>query len=160
MEILNRREQIKAAAIPPEIANPTTLVTTSDKATKNKARIVKIGDGINVSNGVISVAGGVGNNIFVIPTPEAEQKTREMTSDELSALIVAINEFISGTKSLIFKYIDGNGVLWAISNFEVADYDVTVPAEPEGNIYLWFYDGSAFNALSINLSTGLFIYSE
>lgn len=55
MEILNRREQIKAAAVPPEIANPSTLVTTSDKATKSKAGIVKIGNGINVSNGVISV---------------------------------------------------------------------------------------------------------
>lgn len=160
MEILNRREQIKAAAIPPEIANPSLLVTTSDKATKSKAGIVKIGDGINVANGVISVPAGGGSNIFVIPTPEVEQETREMTSDELTALIVAINEFISGTKSLIFKYIDGNGALWSISNFEITDYDVTVPAEPDGSVFLWFYDGNAFNALSISISNGLFIYSE
>lgn len=86
MEILNRREQIKAAAIPPEIANPSTLVTTSDKATKSKAGIVKIGDGINVSNGVISVSNS-GGVIFTIPSSLEQLKVAdyEMTADDITA---------------------------------------------------------------------------
>lgn len=36
------------------------FVSTSDKATKSKFGIVKIGEGINVASGVISVAGGGG----------------------------------------------------------------------------------------------------
>ena len=154
MEILNRREQIGAKKLPPVIGDDV------EKASKSKFGVVKIGDGINVSNGVISVPNNGGSNIFVIPTPEAEQETREMTSEELATLIAAINEFVSGTKSLIFKYIDGNGALWAVSNFEITDYDITVPAEPEGSVFLWFYDGNAYNALSISISNGLFIYSE
>lgn len=54
MEILNRREQIGAKKLPPVIGDDV------EKASKSKFGVVKIGDGINVSNGVISVpAGGV-----------------------------------------------------------------------------------------------------
>lgn len=54
MEILNRREQIGAKKLPPVIGDDV------EKATKSKFGVVKIGDGINVSSGVISVpAGGV-----------------------------------------------------------------------------------------------------
>ena len=54
MEILNRREQIGAKKFPPVIGDDV------EKATKSKFGVVKIGDGINVSSGVISVpAGGV-----------------------------------------------------------------------------------------------------
>lgn len=94
MEILNRREQIKAAAIPPEIANPSTLVTTSDKATKSKAGIVKIGDGINVSNGVISVSGGGGGSTVIDCSGET------LSSADLTAMKTAL---ANGTP-LVFKY--------------------------------------------------------
>lgn len=154
MEILNRREQIGAKKLPPVIGEDV------EKAGKSKYGVVKIGDGINVNNGVISVSAGGGTNIYVIPTPEEEQETREMTSEELTSLITAINEFIAGTKPLVFKYTDANGVLWAISDFNISDYDVTVPAEPDGNVNIWFYDGNDFNTLSISISNGLFIYSE
>lgn len=54
MEILNRREQIGAKKLPPVIGDDV------EKAGKSKYGVVKIGDGINVSSGVISVpAGGV-----------------------------------------------------------------------------------------------------
>ena len=54
MEILNRREQVAAKKLPPVIGDDV------EKASKSKFGVVKIGDGINVSSGVISVpAGGV-----------------------------------------------------------------------------------------------------
>lgn len=54
MEILNRREQIGAKKLPPVIGDDV------EKASKSKFGVVKIGDGINVSSGVISVpAGGI-----------------------------------------------------------------------------------------------------
>lgn len=49
MEILNRREQIGAKKLPPVIGDDV------EKATKSKFGVVKIGEGINVSSGVISV---------------------------------------------------------------------------------------------------------
>lgn len=55
MEILNRREQIGAKKLPPVIGDDV------EKASKSKFGVVKIGDGINVSNGVISVAGSGGS---------------------------------------------------------------------------------------------------
>jgi hypothetical protein len=96
MEILNRREQIKAAAIPPEIANPTTLVTTSDKATKSKAGIVKIGDGIDVSNGVISVPQNSGGTETLYSQPETPdvigtEITLSAAVSSYKALIVIID---------------------------------------------------------------------
>lgn len=54
-EILNRREQIIANKLPPEIPDPDTLVTKTDYATASKAGVVKIGNNINVSSGKISV---------------------------------------------------------------------------------------------------------
>lgn len=54
-EILNRREQIKAAAIPPEIADASTLVTKTDYATASNAGVVKVGNNISVASGKISV---------------------------------------------------------------------------------------------------------
>ena len=54
-EILNRREQIKTAAIPPEIADASTLVTKTDYATASKAGVVKVGNNISVASGKISV---------------------------------------------------------------------------------------------------------
>lgn len=54
-EILNRREQIIANKLPPEIPDPDTLVSKTDYATASKAGVVKIGNNINVSSGKISV---------------------------------------------------------------------------------------------------------
>lgn len=54
-EILNRREQIIANKLPPEIPDPDTLVSKTDYATASKAGVVKIGSNINVSSGKISV---------------------------------------------------------------------------------------------------------
>lgn len=92
MEILNRREQIKAAAIPPEIANPSTLVTTSDKASKSKAGIVKIGDGIDVSNGVISVTQSSGGLELLYTQPE---------SADLIGTEITLSDAVSNYKALV-----------------------------------------------------------
>ena len=54
-EILNRREQIVANKLPPEIPDVDTLVTKTDYATASKAGVVKIGNNISVSSGKISV---------------------------------------------------------------------------------------------------------
>lgn len=54
-EILNRREQIIANKLPPEIPDVDTLVTKTDYATASKAGVVKIGSNINVSSGKISI---------------------------------------------------------------------------------------------------------
>lgn len=54
-EILNRREQIVANKLPPEIPDPDTLVSKTDYATASKAGVVKIGSNISVSSGKISV---------------------------------------------------------------------------------------------------------
>lgn len=54
-EILNRREQIIANKLPPEIPDVDTLVTKTDYATASKAGVVKIGNNISVSSGKISV---------------------------------------------------------------------------------------------------------
>lgn len=54
MVILNRREQIGAKKLPPVIGDDV------EKASADKFGVVKIGSGINVAEGVISVpAGGV-----------------------------------------------------------------------------------------------------
>lgn len=55
MEILNRREQIGANSIPPEIVDASVVVKKTDYATASKAGVVKIGNNIVVSSGKISV---------------------------------------------------------------------------------------------------------
>lgn len=97
MEILNRREQLKATSIPPEIVNPSTLVTTSDKATKSKAGIVKIGDGINVSNGVISVANS-GGAVIELPDFSLYETGTEITE----ATVTAINTALANNTPIMF----------------------------------------------------------
>ena len=53
--IINRREEIHAASLPPEIADASTLVKKTDYATASKAGVVKVGTNIDVSSGKISV---------------------------------------------------------------------------------------------------------
>lgn len=51
MIILNRREKLRAAALPPEILDGDTLVKKTDKASASKLGLVKIGDNVNISSG-------------------------------------------------------------------------------------------------------------
>ena len=55
MEILNRREQVAAASLPPEIVDASVVVKKTDYATASKAGVVKVGNNIDVSSGKISV---------------------------------------------------------------------------------------------------------
>lgn len=83
MEILNRREQIGAKKLPPVIGEDV------EKAGKSKYGVVKIGDGINVNNGVISVpaSGGV-----VIDLGNYENSTYPtMSAETLAAVIEALS---------------------------------------------------------------------
>lgn len=64
MEILNRREQIGAKKLPPVIGDDV------EKASKSKFGVVKVGDGINVSNGVISVPQNAGGLELLYTQPE------------------------------------------------------------------------------------------
>lgn len=74
MEILNRRENLFTAAVPPEIVDASAVVKKTDYATASKAGVVKIGNNIDVSSGKISVPAAsdttagvvkVGNNLSV-----------------------------------------------------------------------------------------------
>lgn len=57
--ILNRREKLRASALPPEIPDGSTLVKKTDKASASKLGLVKIGDNVNISSaGAISVPVG------------------------------------------------------------------------------------------------------
>lgn len=73
-EILNRREQIIANKLPPEIPDADSLVSKTDYATASKAGVVKVGNNINVSSGKISVPAAsdetagvvkIGNNLSI-----------------------------------------------------------------------------------------------
>lgn len=73
-EILNRREQIMANKLPPEIPDTDDLVSKTDYATASKAGVVKIGNNVNVSSGKISVPAAsdetagvvkIGNNLSI-----------------------------------------------------------------------------------------------
>lgn len=58
-QVVNRRENLLANAIPPEIADVSTLVRKTDKASASKLGLVKIGDNVNISSaGAISVPVG------------------------------------------------------------------------------------------------------
>lgn len=72
MEILNRREQIGAKKLPPVIGDDV------EKAGKSKYGVVKVGDGINVSNGVISVPASVPFTVDTLYSG-ANQATTEYT---------------------------------------------------------------------------------
>lgn len=59
MIILNRREKLRASALPPEIPDGATLVKKTDKASATKLGLVKIGDNVDISSsGAISVPVG------------------------------------------------------------------------------------------------------
>lgn len=59
MIILNRREKLRASALPPVIPDGDTLVKKTDKASVSKLGLVKIGDNVNISSGgAISVPVG------------------------------------------------------------------------------------------------------
>ncbi len=84
MEILNRREQIGAKKLPPVIGEDV------EKAGKGKYGVVKIGDGINVNNGVISVSAQAAG--VVIDLGNYENSTYPtMSAETLSAVIEALS---------------------------------------------------------------------
>lgn len=95
-EILNRREQIKAASLPPEIPAATGYVKPTDKASASKLGLVKVGDGLQISSaGVLSVSGGGGGGVPVI-----DCSGETLTSTDLAAMKTALT---NGTP-LVFKY--------------------------------------------------------
>lgn len=55
-EVVNRRENLLASDIPPEIPDVSTFVQKTDKASASKLGLVKIGDNVSISSaGAISV---------------------------------------------------------------------------------------------------------
>lgn len=75
MEILNRREQIGAKKLPPVIGEDV------EKAGKSKYGVVKVGDGINVSNGVISVPAASGFTVDELWTGNVTSDYKNITSE-------------------------------------------------------------------------------
>ena len=136
MEILNRREQIGAKKIPPVIGEDV------EKAGKSKYGVVKIGNGINVSNGVISVPGLTydvlweGNII-----PDGETTPIELSHDLDDYKFIIACQILGGTNVtpaasilpvefmtrqtfysiFLYTYVAGAGVV--IDNFLFAKYD-------------------------------------
>lgn len=103
-EILNRREQIIANKLPPEIPDPDTLVTKTDYATASKAGVVKIGNNIDVSSGKISVPVASDETAGVVKAGTG------LSVDENGALNVTgggitVDELWSGTTSASYADI-------------------------------------------------------
>lgn len=66
-EVVNRREKLLASEIPPEIPDVSGFVKNTDKATASALGLVKIGDNINVSSaGKISVPVGSSDTFGVL----------------------------------------------------------------------------------------------
>ena len=114
MEILNRREQIGASAIPPEIVDASAVVKKTDYATASKAGVVKIGNNIDVSSGKISVpaANGevagvvkVGANLTVDENGALNASAGGITVDELWSGNIT-NEYLDITNALAHPITD------------------------------------------------------
>lgn len=92
MEILNRREQIGAKKLPPVIGEDV------EKAGKSKYGVVKIGDGINVNNGVISVPAQAAAVVIELPNNDG-------TPSDLSAeTLTALNAALTAETPIVLKY--------------------------------------------------------
>lgn len=108
-EILNRREQIIANKLPPEIPDVDTLVTKTDYATASKAGVVKIGSNISVSSGKISV-------------PAASDETAGVVKIgnglEVDAETGALNATATG--AICDKLFDGNVVQGGTTPYELS----------------------------------------
>lgn len=146
MEILNRREQIGAKKLPPVIGDDV------EKASKSKFGVVKIGDGINVSSGVISVATQQPVVIDVGAYSEDDGYSA-LNSDTLAAL----NAALTAGSLIIFKaHVTGTST--TATTF-CTDYTLDETTENETTthyINIWF--GSLdvdFNNVRYNLADGL-----
>ena len=113
-EIINRREEIHTASLPPEIADASTLVKKTDYATASKAGVVKIGNNIDVSSGKISVptasdevAGVVkiGANLSVDENGALNAGAGGITVDELWSGNIT-NEYLDITSALAHPITD------------------------------------------------------
>lgn len=97
MEILNRREQIGAKKLPPEIPDVDTLVTKTDYATASKAGVVKIGSNINVSSGKISVPAASDETAGVVKVGNGLEVDENGALNVTEAGGVTYDELFSGT---------------------------------------------------------------
>lgn len=116
MEILNRREQVAAASLPPEIVDASAVVKKTDYATASKAGVVKVGNNIDVSSGKISVPAAsdetagvvkVGANLSVDEDGflNASAGSSGITVDELWSGNVS-NDYVNITASLAHPLTD------------------------------------------------------
>lgn len=101
-----------------KIAN---AVTTSDKASKSKFGIVKIGNGINVSSGVISVSASGGS----VSLYHYTEGTQAVNTD-----ITFSTPLPEGTKYVVFTS-QGASYPW-ITGFGIVNPNMTVPEEATG----------------------------
>lgn len=109
-EILNRREQIIANKLPPEIPDVDTLVTKTDYATASKAGVVKIGNNIDVSSGKISVPAASDETAGVVKIG-ANLSVDENGALNADAGGITVDELWSGTTSA--SYVDISATLSA-----------------------------------------------
>ena len=159
-EILNRREEIHAANLPPNIPASTDYVKPTDKATKTKLGLVKIGDGIEVSSaGVISVSGGGGGGLAVV-MPDFMMWFDEtdpnypptISAADLTALNAALTAHEPVT--LVIPDTDDTYTSYTyISNFV---YEVSSEVGEEYQDITFKYDGNVANEpYIIDLDTGV-----
>lgn len=141
MEILNRREQIGAKKLPPVIGEDV------EKAGKSKYGVVKIGDGINVNNGVISVPAAA----VVIDVGEysLDDGYSSLSSDTLSTL----NAAIAAGNIIIFNAHFGGTLTVFCMNYTLEE--ITESETTTHYIYIPFgIADENFNNVSYNLETG------
>lgn len=143
MEILNRREQIGAKKLPPVIGEDV------EKAGKSKYGVVKIGDGINVNNGVISVSAPAAAVVIDVGEYSIEDGYSSLSSDTLSALnaaiaagnIIIFNAHFAGTLTVFCM----NYTLEELTENEVTTHYIYIP---------FGLANEDFNSVSYNLETG------
>lgn len=135
--IVNRRENLRVNALPPEIPDTTNFVTKTDKASASKLGLVKIGDNVNVtSGGVISVpdasseAKGViklGTGLSVNAETGAVDAEGGMTWTKIydgTTEQGGTMDFVQGTdafahKFMIIESLSGDGAGYAFVGLEV-----------------------------------------
>ena len=147
MEILNRREQIGAKKLPPVIGDYV------EKASKSKFGVVKIGDGINVSSGVISVPAQAAPVVIDVGAYSEDDGYSALNSDTLAAL----NAALAAGSIIIFKaHVIGTST--TLTTF-CMNYTLDEATENETTthyINIWFGSLDAdFNNVRYNLADGL-----
>ena len=153
MEILNRREQVAAASLPPEIVDASAVVKKTDYATASKAGVVKVGNNIDVSSGKISVPAASGEVAGVVKVGA------NLTVDENGALNasaggITVDELWTGNIST--DYLDiTNALAHPITDYKFLCVSLNTGSNvlPSQFLYVPNMSTATYNSNYINFGT-------